>query len=291
MSNFGYIALFGILGTILSFIALSSMIIFWNDLLNSSHSNLRLSSKECLLLASVLCATDTVAALTIVKEKNYPTLNSILFGEGVVNDAVSILLFRAVERLMLADINGSAAKRSPDSQERGGFQIMSFSEMSFMLMNFAMLSICSIFIGIAFGLGNAYLYKKLPALEKNHVREIFLLLLFAYTSYIVSELIGFSGVITLFVCAFTMAYYSFQNLSPQSKIGSVLAIETIGHAAEAFVFTYLGLCIYGMEQEKFSYSFFFAVLISCIIARAIGVFIPFILVNLCKRFNTSLDIK
>lgn len=67
---------------------------------------MRLSSKDCLLLASVLCATDTVAALTIVKEKNYPTLNSILFGEGVVNDAVSILLFRAVERLILADIHG-----------------------------------------------------------------------------------------------------------------------------------------------------------------------------------------
>ena len=54
-------------------------------------------------MASVLCATDTVAALTIVKEKSYPTLNSILFGEGVVNDAVSILLFRAVERLMLEE--------------------------------------------------------------------------------------------------------------------------------------------------------------------------------------------
>lgn len=81
-------------------------------------------------------------------------------------------------------------------------------------MNFAVLSICSILIGIIFGLGNAYLYKRLDDLEKNHVREIFLLLLFAYTSYIVSELIGFSGVITLFVCAFTMAYYSFQNLSP-----------------------------------------------------------------------------
>lgn len=78
-----------------------------------------------------------------------------------------------------------------------------------MLMSFAVLSICSILIGVSFGLGNAYIYKKLKELEKNHVREIFLLLLFAYTSYIISELLGFSGVITLFVCAFTMAYYSF----------------------------------------------------------------------------------
>jgi len=98
--------MFGVLGTIISFIILSSMIVFWNDFLHSDFSTMRLSSKECLLLASVLCATDTVAALTIVKEKNYPTLNSILFGEGVVNDAVSILLFRAVEKLMVADQDG-----------------------------------------------------------------------------------------------------------------------------------------------------------------------------------------
>ena len=51
----------------------------------------------------MLCATDTVAALTIVKEKSFPTLNSILFGEGVVNDAVAILLFHAVEELIIKE--------------------------------------------------------------------------------------------------------------------------------------------------------------------------------------------
>ena len=40
---------------------------------------------------------DTVAALTLVKEQYYPVLNSILFGEGIFNDAVSILLFRSVQ--------------------------------------------------------------------------------------------------------------------------------------------------------------------------------------------------
>jgi NhaP-type Na+/H+ or K+/H+ antiporter len=70
---------------------------------SDSHSILKLKTKECLLLAAVLCATDTVAALTIVKERNFPTLNSILFGEGVVNDAVSILLFRAVEKLLIIE--------------------------------------------------------------------------------------------------------------------------------------------------------------------------------------------
>lgn len=34
VQNFGYISLFGILGTLISFLALSSMIIFWNDMLH-----------------------------------------------------------------------------------------------------------------------------------------------------------------------------------------------------------------------------------------------------------------
>ena len=54
---------------------------------------------ECLLLASVLCATDTVAVLTLVDAKRYSKLNSILFGEGIVNDAVAILLYRAVSHM------------------------------------------------------------------------------------------------------------------------------------------------------------------------------------------------
>ena len=91
------------IGTIISYVILSSLIIFWNDVLHESTPSLKLLPKECLLLAALLCATDTVAALTIVKEKNFPQLSSILFGEGVVNDAVSILLFRAVEKLIYID--------------------------------------------------------------------------------------------------------------------------------------------------------------------------------------------
>ena len=69
------------------------------------------------MLASVLCATDTVAALTIVREKSYPTLNSILFGEGVVNDAVAILLFHAVEGLIISE------KQHPSGIKDQGFSM------------------------------------------------------------------------------------------------------------------------------------------------------------------------
>jgi NhaP-type Na+/H+ or K+/H+ antiporter len=137
-------------GTIISFVVLSLQIIFWNNFLFSENPTLRLLPKECLLLASILCATDTVAALTIVKEKKFPTLNSILFGEGVVNDAVSILLFRAVERMIAKDVEEQ--KTNIDySVDHSTFQ-MSFEDISFMFIHFLWLSFCSILVGISFGL-------------------------------------------------------------------------------------------------------------------------------------------
>ena len=46
----------------------------------------------------------------------------------------------------------------------------------------------------------------------------------AYLSYMISEELNLSGIITLFCCGFTMNHYTYYNLSEDSKGGSALAI-------------------------------------------------------------------
>lgn len=62
-----------------------------------------LTTGEVLMVSSVLCATDTVAAMSLIKPEKYPVLNAVLFGEGIINDAVAIILFRTVSELKLED--------------------------------------------------------------------------------------------------------------------------------------------------------------------------------------------
>ena len=50
-----------------------------------------------MIFAATICASDSVAALTMIKPEKYPKLFSVVFGEGMVNDAVSIILFISVE--------------------------------------------------------------------------------------------------------------------------------------------------------------------------------------------------
>jgi sodium/hydrogen exchanger-like protein 6/7/sodium/hydrogen exchanger 8 len=46
--------------------------------------------------SATISATDSVAALTLIKPAEHPKLFSVIFGEGMVNDAVAIILFKVV---------------------------------------------------------------------------------------------------------------------------------------------------------------------------------------------------
>jgi NhaP-type Na+/H+ or K+/H+ antiporter len=54
---------------------------------------------QILLLCALLCSSDVVSAVSIVDYKQQPKLYSCIFGEGVFNDIVSIILFNTVEQL------------------------------------------------------------------------------------------------------------------------------------------------------------------------------------------------
>jgi sodium/hydrogen exchanger-like protein 6/7/sodium/hydrogen exchanger 8 len=49
-----------------------------------------------MLLGSLLCSSDVIAAISIIKYDEQPKLYSLIFGEGIVNDAVAIILFNTV---------------------------------------------------------------------------------------------------------------------------------------------------------------------------------------------------
>ena len=55
-----------------------------------------LSTMEILLTCSLICSSDVVAAVAVVKYESQPKLFSVIFGEGISNDAVSIILFNTV---------------------------------------------------------------------------------------------------------------------------------------------------------------------------------------------------
>ncbi|CAK9162253.1 unnamed protein product [Ilex paraguariensis] len=60
-------------------------------------------------IGAILSATDSVCTLQVLNQDETPLLYSLVFGEGVVNDATSVVLFNAVQSFDLSHMNPSIA--------------------------------------------------------------------------------------------------------------------------------------------------------------------------------------
>ena len=265
MKNLTYILLLGLIGTMISMILLSISILIFNEMVFEEESDLKLLPMEWLLFAAVLWATDSVSVLSVVKEKMFPTLNSILFGEGIVNDAVSILIYEAVANMIT-----TAIKNNDNDHNLPITFIMIIKTW----WNFIYISILSIAWGSIFGLISAFLSKYFTSFKECPPKEVSLILLLSYLSYLVSEVFGLSAIMSLFAWGVTMSHYTFHNISENSKKGSVMAINTLGHAAEAFLFIYLGIGIYTTDQQTYNMKLTVFIIIGGLFSRISSVLIP-----------------
>lgn len=186
-------------------------------------------------MSSLLCSTDVIAAVSLLKPKKQPKLFSLVFGEGILNDAVSIILFNTVNKY------ATHSDKEFDAKAVG-----------FISLEFIMLGICSILIGVIFGLFQSYLMKKVRSLTREPVAECAIIFSMAYIAYVLAEMLQQSGIIALLTSGITMAHYGWYNLSPQGQTSSAVVFQFLGFIAEGFVFSYLGLTFFSYRFMPFS---------------------------------------
>ena len=268
---FFYIIAFGIFGTLISFGTVSTLIHYSNKWNFFSH--FKLDNKLILLFASVIASTDTVAAMTFIKEDQMPKLFSVLFGEGVLNDAVCIVLYRILSKFDF---------------EHSTFNVWTVLSI---VGSFLMMFFFSCFIGVGNGLLCSFLLKILKSVHLSRVQETSLIIFFAFLTYLVTEMMHFSPIISLLFCGIFMSHYAFYNLSFQAREESSIVSKILSNIAEGFVFTYLGLTSISISHDSFSFVFLLLVFIYVLIGRFLAVYgISFIL-NIFKLKIFQFDVS
>ena len=252
--NIGAIILFGILGTIISVV----MITLFASLLEKANiykdfqgEIVEFTLREKLILGAALSATDEVCAISLVQEDKTPLLYSLILGESIVNDAVSILIFESLSRVSFSTLSTKKV-----FEYLGGFLYTSFG---------------SVVLGILFGALSAYLTKKLQTLKGDASNEIALLFYIAWTGYVLAELLGLSGVITILLCSAIMEYYSEYNLDSISQEATTDTFKFLGNAGEAFAFAYLGLSTFSYDLSLMSFYYIGVMTLIVLVSRFIGI--------------------
>ncbi|KAH7295940.1 hypothetical protein KP509_26G000500 [Ceratopteris richardii] len=107
-------------------------------------------------------------------------------------------------------------------------------------------------MGIAVGLASAYIIKKLYFGRHSTDREIAIMILMAYFSYMIAELLYLSGILTVFFCGIVMSHYTWHNVTESSKVTTRHMFATLSFIAETFIFLYVGMD--ALDLDKWSRS-------------------------------------
>ncbi|CAL9185755.1 unnamed protein product [Musa hybrid cultivar] len=224
--NFMTIMLFGAVGTLISFIIISLGAIGLFRKLDIGA----LEIGDYLAIGAIFSATDSVCTLQVLNQDETPLLYSLVFGEGVVNDATSVVLFHAIQNFDLIHIDAIA--------------VLKF------VGNFLYLFFTSTLLGAIAGLLTAYIIKKLYFGRHSTDREVALMILMAYLSYMVAELLDLSGILTVFFCGILMSHYTWHNVTEKSRITTKHAFATLSFIAEVFLFLYVGMDALDIEKWR-----------------------------------------
>jgi NhaP-type Na+/H+ or K+/H+ antiporter len=147
---------------------------------------IEMSFMAILMFTSLLCSSDVVAAVSIIDFSKAPKLYSCVFGEGVFNDIVSIVLFNTVKMLQKAKFTAATP--------------------FIIIAQFIVLALVSISIGAAYGFFTCLLFKHFRFFTSKAVNEKFMMFGIGLLSYFTSNgiiIMGveMSGLISLLVFA------------------------------------------------------------------------------------------
>lgn len=227
---------------------------------------------DCLFFGAIVSATDPVTVLAIFNELQVDAdLYALLFGESVLNDAVAVVL------------SSSIVAYQPTGDNSHTFEAM------------AMLKSFGIFLGVfsgSFALGVATgivtaLVTKFTKLSDFPLLETALFFLMSWSTFLLAEACGFTGVVAVLFCGMTQAHYTFNNLSPESQDRTKQLFELLNFLAENFIFSYMGLTLFTFQNHVFNPIFIVCAFLAVFLGRAANIYPLSFLLNLGRRNKIS----
>ncbi|XP_057685861.1 sodium/hydrogen exchanger 8 isoform X1 [Corythoichthys intestinalis] len=260
--NIGSITLFAVIGTAISAFIVGGGIYF----LGQADVIYKMTMTDSFAFGSLISAVDPVATIAIFNALNVdPVLNMLVFGESILNDAVSIVLTNTAEGFF---------SRS-DTTRVTGWETFLQAVGYFLKMFFG-----SAALGTLTGLISALFLKHFD-LRKTPSLEFGMMIIFAYLPYGLAEGIKLSGIMSILFAGIVMSHYTHHNLSPVTQILMQQTLRTVAFMCETCVFAFLGLSIFSFPHN-FELSFVIWCIILVLLGRAVNIFPLSFLLNFCR---------
>ncbi|TNM99107.1 hypothetical protein fugu_013671 [Takifugu bimaculatus] len=257
--NLGTILWYAVLGTLWNVLGIGLSLYGVCLLAGSSLGDVTLL--HCLLFGSLIAAVDPVAVLSVFQEMHVnEQLHILVFGESLLNDAVTVALYKLFESfLRLPSVSGADVLL-------GGCRVV-------------VVGLGGLCIGLFFGLLAALTSRF--AIRAQVIAALFVFL-YSYLSYLTSEMLHLSGIMAIVTCAVTMKQYVEANVSERSNTSIQYFLKMWSSVSETLIFIFLGVSTI-QDVHMWSWTFVCSTLLLCLVWRATGVLLLTAVVNKLRR--------
>lgn len=230
---------------------------------------------ELLTFGALISATDPVSTLAVFQVKKvHPQLFYLVFGESVLNDAIGLVLFNSLSKLV---------------GTKDSFESISMTLLNF-VVDFTLGFFGSMLMGVLVGISAAFFFKVVD-MRNAPLLELSLFVLILYLPFFFAEMLGLSGIVTILFTGISARHYTTRNVSKETEHFAGTLFRLISHLFETSIFLELGLSIFGLSGN-FQWKFFLLSMVSCLVGRALNVYPLQVLYNtILSRKESRADLN
>ncbi|XP_009999349.1 PREDICTED: sodium/hydrogen exchanger 5 [Chaetura pelagica] len=215
---------------------------------------------DFLLFGSLISAVDPVAVLAVFEEVHVnETLFIIVFGESLLNDAVTVVLYKVFNSFVEL---GPAHVHATDYLK---------GVASFFLVSLG---------GTAVGLLFAFLLALTTRFTKRvRIIEPLFVFLLAYVAYLAAEMVSLSSILAVTFCGICCKKYVEANISQKSRTTVKYTMKTLASSSETIIFMFLGISAVDTSKWAWDTALVLGTLVFILLFRAVGVVLQTYVLN------------
>ncbi|KAM8884790.1 sodium/hydrogen exchanger 1b isoform 1-T1 [Synchiropus picturatus] len=245
--NLGTILVFAVVGTLWNAFFIGGMMYVVCQVEGAQLASVDLLS--CLLFGSIISAVDPVAVLAVFEEIHINELLHILvFGESLLNDAVTVVLYHLFEEFSHAGT-------------------VTVQDALLGVVCFFVVSLGGVVVGVFYGVLGAFTSR---FTSHTRVIEPLFVFLYSYMAYLSAEVFHLSGIMSLIACGVVMRPYVEANISHKSYTTVTYFLKMWSSVSETLIFIFLGVSTVAGYHE-WNWTFVVSTLVLCLVSRVIGV--------------------
>ncbi|GKT23054.1 putative multi-domain containing protein [Aduncisulcus paluster] len=256
------ILVYAVIGTILNTFIIGTIVYAVRTV-----CNLDFSLPEAWAYGSLLAAVDPVAVLAIFEEAHVnESLFNITFGESVLNDAVSIVLYDVF------------------------LSVESLQEENYGLAAILGLGIAKFFIVFGGGIVTGIVVALITILASRFTRhativEPLLGILTAFLAFVIAEIFTFSGIISTLAAAIVVSRYMKPNFTRGSRITFEHLLKILASSMEGILFLIIGLALANTFEYFSDINWLLSLFV--ILTAVVGRFLVTLFLAVLLNINTS----